>query len=61
MKTVQSVVYETNDGEEQFALVTSQSGNTCDLLTFDKNGAGSHRNNVPRNDDGGGHTWHPAK
>jgi hypothetical protein len=60
MKAGTAVIYEGADGEEFLALVRTSGGKTeANLIVFTREGIAMH-NGVPRNDDGGGHTFRPA-
>lgn len=55
-----AVLYEGEGGKTHLALIRSTGGgNTADLVVFIEDGVAMH-NDVPRRDEGGGHTWRPA-
>lgn len=61
MKYGTAVHYEGKDGLAPLAFIAvADGGPLADLLVFDENGAGTVHKDVPRRDEGGGHTWRPA-
>ncbi len=60
MKFGEVVKYDAGE-VDQIAFVTGvHTGTKLDLLTFNAGGTGSVKKEVPRRDEGGGHTWKPA-